>query len=204
MSKVIKGVVTWVSDEKKFDNYSFKLKGRDEWFRSPQRAKGIIEKGYEVKVVVEENDRGDFDVKKKPVLLKKGKLPDKGGKGGRGGNGKRDPETEKRIVMQHSQEMGISAAALIIANGGIKLPKTKPDAIKTVILELIDELTAKAFNDSYNADRVLKKAKDVDEDLDDEEEESEDTDSEDEADESEEDESEESEEIEDDVPWDED
>jgi hypothetical protein len=199
MSKVIKGVVKWVADEKKYDNYGVRLVDRCEWFNSPNRAKGILEPGYEVKLTVEENERGGFNVTKKPVLVKKGKPPAKGGgKYGRGGGGyKKDPETEKRITMQHSQDVGVAVATLLLANGAVKLPGEKSvDNRKTVIVDLIDEQTAKAFNAAYNRDDVLGKAEETEEDLG----ESEEEESEEETEEAEE--SEES--IEDEVPWDDD
>lgn len=203
MKKIVKGVVKYIADEKKYDNYGLRLVDQEVWYNSPNRAKGILEPGYTVKLVVEENERGGFNVVKKPELIKKGAPPAKGGRrGGFGGGFKKDPEVEKRIVMQHSQEMGIALATLVIAQGGIKLPKTKPDAIKTAVVALVDEFAAKSFKDAYNADRVLKAEEEVEDDLDDSEAEEPEEESEEEETEESGDDAEESEEIEDDVPWD--
>lgn len=191
MAQVVKGVVVWAGDEKKYGNYSFKLKDNDSWFRSPKRCEDIIQPGYTVQVKVEENDRGDLELVAKPKLVKKGKPPAKGGKGGRRGGGgyKADPEREKRIVMQHSQEMGLAAAKLIIEQEAIKLGgKNKPDERKKQIVILVDELTAKFFNESFDPSKVLAGQAEVDEDFEDEEETDE----------------EESEDFDDDVDWDED
>lgn len=164
MSKVIEGQVKWVSDEKKYGNYSFKLVDNEKWFRSQKRMADVLQPGYTVKVKVTENDRGDYELEAAPKLVEKGELKKKGygGKGGFGG--KRDPEVEKRIVMQHSQEMGIAAAALIIEKGGVKVP-AKPDAAKTVIEGLIDEQVARFYKQSFDVKSVLGKADELAEDL---------------------------------------
>jgi hypothetical protein len=172
MSQVVKGVVVWVGEEKKFDNYSFKLKDNDKWFRSPNRAAGIIEKGHEVKLVVEENDRGDFDVKKKPELLGKGKPTGKGGgKFGGGGNRfKEDPEKASRITVQASQDRAIQLTRILLEQGAIKLPKTKPDAIETILLAKVDELTAKLYKQVYEPKSFIEPQEEIERDLADEDE----------------------------------
>lgn len=92
-----------------------------------------------------------------------------GGSGRRGGGGgyKADPEKEKRIVAQHSQEMGIAAAALILEHDAEKLgAKTKPAERKATIMSLIDECTTHFYNGAFDQG-FLEAAKDVDDDLDD-------------------------------------
>lgn len=157
MAKVIKGVVTWAGDEKKYGNYSFKLKDNDGWFRSPKRCADVIQPGYTVKVKVDKDDRGDFTVTSKPKLVEKGKPPAKGGGGGRRGGYKPDPEKEKRIVIQHSQEMAIRATECLLANNAVKLAKTKVETNYTVIMDLIDELTAKFFADGFKPENITER-----------------------------------------------
>lgn len=192
MSTTIQGVVVWAGDEKKYGNYSFKLKDNDKWFRSQQRCEDIIKPGYEIKALVEEDEKGNYTLKRAPKLIKKGEPPQRGGGGKRGGwgGGRKDPAVEKRIVWQHSQEMAIDAARLLIEQEAVKLgAKNKPEERKVQILALIDELTVKFHNESFKPDAVLEAEKEVDDDWGD--------DSETESEEATED-------FDDEIPWDED
>lgn len=164
MAKVIEGIVVWAGDEKKYGNYAFKLKDEDGWFRSETRREEIIQPGYMVKLQVEKDKKGDYTVKK-AALVEKGEPPKRESKGGYSGRGgyKADPAKEARIVMQHSQAMGLEAAKLIVEQGGIKLgAATKPDARKLQIEELIDEQTAKFHQQAFDPDSVLGKAAEID------------------------------------------
>lgn len=90
-----------------------------------------------------------------------------GGGGGfkKGGGFKTDPAKDERITMQHSQEMAILAADLILTHDAEKLgAKTKVQERKAAILSLIDELTARFFADAYEQNS-LKAAKEVADDL---------------------------------------
>lgn len=199
MSKKIKGTVVWVGDKKKYGNYSFKLEDHDEWFRSPGRCEGVLEKGNVVSLVVEENDRGDYDVKAKPVLVEEGSGDDKprrgksGGKssGSSGGSSKykEDPEKASRITVQASQKVALDTAKLLIEAGAVKLAKTKPEANKVIILDLMDELTAKFYQQVYDPEALIKERKAIDSEVEDGDEPEDADDNED---------------FESDVPWDED
>jgi len=197
--RTIKGVVTWVGDQKKYGNYSFKLKGHDEWFRSPERAKGILEAGHTVQVKVKENDRGDYVVLAKPKLIKKGTPPQKGGTDDRGGQYKEDPEKASRIAVQAAQDRAIQVTRLLIEQGAVKLPKAKPDAVQTIILETLDELTARFYKQVYDPQAFLGKQEEIEKDLEDDEEADEDF-----SDEDGDGEASDDDEFDDDVPWDED
>src|SRR5690606_37273645 len=94
------------------------------------------------------------------------------GKGGSrsGGNVERfkeDPEKASRITVQASQKLAADVVKLLIEQGGIKIPKTKPDDARTVILETIDELTAKFYAQVYDHDSFLGKQKEIDDDFED-------------------------------------
>jgi hypothetical protein len=58
-------------------------------------------------------------------------------------------ERQDSIVWQHSQEMGIQLASLLIANGGFVV-KGKPDAIRMQITTLVGELALSQFNDALD------------------------------------------------------
>jgi hypothetical protein len=67
-----------------------------------------------------------------------------GSSGGAGGGGRQDS-----IVWQSSRKDALVLVGLLVSNDGIKLPAaSKPDARRTIIEELIDEVTCKFFADA--------------------------------------------------------
>ncbi len=168
MGTITKPVV-WCSDEKKYGNYSFKLKDVDAFFRCPKHFPDIIKRGNTVKVTVEKNSDGDYQVKKKPVLVEaaKGKGGWKGG--GKGGGGyKSDPERQAQIIWQHSQEMALRKIDLLIDAGGFGEYKTEK-AAGARLDSLLDEFTVKFFKEVTERPQ-LKDAAEVADDLEESEE----------------------------------
>lgn len=86
--------------------------------------------------------------------------------GSRGGGSSSNAGGDRQdsIITQHSQEMAISAAALIISNDAYAI-KGKPDEKRVQIEGLIDELTAKFFLQAEKPrDTVLKGAAEIEAD----------------------------------------
>ena len=191
MAKTIKGKIVWSNqNQKKFGGYGFKIDGHDFFINSPKPLKDKLARGNTVQVTVAKKD-GKYKLVKPPKVLAKGS----GGGGGRGrGGGGRDPETGAQIAWQHSQDVAAKVLEMLIANGGLKIPKTKPDQACTVICEKFDELTAKLFKDVTERD-PLKTAEEIEDDLEDEDDDDADEDGDD-------DDEDEDEDDDDDVDWD--
>ena len=83
-----------------------------------------------------------------------------GGKAASGGG-----ERQDSIVWQHSQEMAISLANLLVAQEAFAL-KGKPDAKRVQLEGLVDELTARLFTDALNprSSNAFKTNADIEED----------------------------------------
>lgn len=175
MSETISGVITYMGDEKKFGNYGFKVKGYDEWFRAKKRYEDILEKGNNVTLKVKTNQRGDYELAATPVVGKAASTGSKSGPSARtSGAGGEGDARGAAIQWQHSQEMAIIAAGLILTQGGFKLgAASKPTERGKQIQALIDELTVKFYTE-IDTKAPLKGAADTAEDLEDEEEETED------------------------------
>lgn len=109
------------------------------------------------------DNRGNI---KKVKLLTDGGSPkgfqggNRGGGGG-GGSSNNDPARQQSIVYQSVLKTVPGLAALIIEHGGIKIPKTKPDAARIVIEELIDELAIKYTKIALDPREALKGLKDA-------------------------------------------
>lgn len=171
MAKTYKAPVTWISYEEKYGNYACRLKGEDGFFKSSNPWPDGVRKGATIELVARPDDRGGFEVK--PGSVKVLKAPGGGGKGGyRGGGGGKggynDPERQAKITWQHSQEMAIAAATVLLENDGYKLgAKNKPQERYEQILGLIDDLTVKFFEDvdtrkpQKAADEVRKEVSDA-------------------------------------------
>lgn len=87
-----------------------------------------------------------------------------GGGGGRsGGSYASDPDRQASIIYQSSRKDALVMAELILSNDGIKLPKGE-DARRTVIEELVAELTLSFFNDASNPKAATAGAKKVEDD----------------------------------------
>ena len=168
MSEVIKGTVTYMGEEKKYGNYGFKVSGYEEWFRSPKRYEDILEKGSKVTLKVKMDKRGAYELTAAPVS---------GGSGSGGGSSSKAasreaPSNDPRgnaIQWQHSQDMGIAAATLLLAQQAFKLgAANKPSERQKQILALIDELTVKFYTE-IETKAPLKAKGEQDEDLGDQE-----------------------------------
>lgn len=85
------------------------------------------------------------------------------GGGGRGGSYAADPDRQASIVYQSSRKDALVAADLILSNDAIKMPKAV-DGRRTVIEELIDELTLKFFAAASDPKAATKPASKVEDD----------------------------------------
>lgn len=76
-------------------------------------------------------------------------------------------DRQDSIVWQHSQEMALRATNIIIASGGFAIKGTA-DKKRIQIEGLVDELTARYFNDAMNPrqSEAFKTASEIDSDLD--------------------------------------
>lgn len=184
MSKQIRGTVDAVSLKKNFGTYGIKIDG--EWYNTTKEPSSL-NKGDKLRV--------QFSVVKGKNRIEKLKVLEKGtgstGRKGGYGGGRGNPQN---IDWNAATARAIEAAQVIIANGGLKLVKTKPDANETAIVALIDRLTVKFFEE-VQTKKPVKVEKEIEEDLEEAEEDFEDEDLED-------DEDFEDEGDEDDVEWD--
>lgn len=103
-------------------------------------------------VVLEKNSNGYEDTSK-------------GGSGGGNSGGGTGGDRSDSIVWQHSQEMAIRVADLLVTAEAIKLPKN-PDARRNAIEPLIDELTVRYFEDANDpkASKAYSESKGIEED----------------------------------------
>lgn len=152
MSKKVKGTVSGCGKGK--FSYFVTLQEKDGFYYNtkfePKCGKGdVVGIEYEQKAenrgnvkkitVLESNSNGYEDTSKK----------DGGGFGGGKNSGGGGGDRQNSIIWQHSQEMAISATHMLVTSDGIKLPPaSKPDARRTVIEALLDELTVKFFKDA--------------------------------------------------------
>ena len=150
--------------------YSFKFDGQDDWFRTGERKYDQIQEGYEVEVGYEVDGRGNRQVVPGHVkLIKKGEpIPSKpkgGYKGGKGGGGRGGPqmskeewaEKDRTIQYQAARNAAIEMVELLIKSESIKLPaKTKAAERRVVIDGLVDEYTAKFFEDTAGRSAVTR------------------------------------------------
>ena len=87
-----------------------------------------------------------------------------GGGGGRSGNGyQADPDRQMSIVYQSSRKDALQLAEIIVSNEAIKLPKA-PDGRRTVIEELVSELTLRMFAEAMDPKKATASASKVEED----------------------------------------
>lgn len=89
------------------------------------------------------------------------------GGGGRSSGGRsyggNDDDRQASIIYQSSRKDALVLAELILSNGGIKLPKGE-DAARTVIEELVDEITVRFVKDATDPAKACKSAKEAEED----------------------------------------
>lgn len=149
----------------------------DTWYNTKEDANEYW--GKEVKFTSAKK-RGDKKLYVKGDIEVTKDRPKRGGRGGGSGGGRgKDPETQAKIVTQHSQEMAIAATRLLLDADAISLgAKNKPDARKTIILEQIEELTAHFFTEVSERE-FLKAQKEIDDEFEDDEDADDDFDDED-------------------------
>jgi len=157
MASSFKAPVTWISNEEKFGAYALRLKGHEEFFRCKKQWDGDVKKGAVIELEARrEKDGKNFEVRPGSVTVLEapkssaasggGGWKGRGGKGG--GGGYNDPERQAQITWQHSQEMAITTADVLLSNEAYKLgAKNKPQERYKQIIGLIDDLTVKFFED---------------------------------------------------------
>lgn len=136
----------------KWGTYWFFVKGYDGFFRTKKRSPGILEKGNMVTMQVqtkEKNGKTEYLLTADPVLAGEGTTstataPSAGAAPKAAFRDDRGPA----ITWQHSQEMAIQAAELLLAQGAYKLgAANKPQERFTQIVALIDDLTVKFYEE---------------------------------------------------------
>lgn len=175
-NRKIKGTVTKASKSKY--GYFLQLDGEPAYYNTKYRPKcgeGDVvgleygpksngkPGGQIFKVKIFEDNSGGYD----GANSEGGRPAPSGGGGGSrqsagGGGDQRDS-----IVWQHSQEMAIRAAALVLENGGLAIPaKAKADEKMTLVANLIDGLTVNYFRDAIDPRNcaAFKDAEEVEED----------------------------------------
>jgi hypothetical protein len=158
MSEVINGTVNLITAyNAKFKNAGVKISGHEEWFRASQEQAEQLSKGSKVALKVKQKDNGDYQILAVKVPGKAAPAAAKGrtAYAGGAGNDVRGPA----IQYQHSQEMAILTAELILAQGGFKLgAANKPEERGKQVLGLIDSLTSKFYTEIETL-AAVKKAK---------------------------------------------
>lgn len=184
VAKTAEGFVNFIGDNKRGGGQGMYVSGIDGWVRIAKKV-GTVEglvKRAKIKLKYGTNSEGDFVATALKVLAPPSDNQGGGKWKGRGGGGgyKKDPAVQRSIVMQHSQGSALAFLAILIDQGGIKLPASnKPAARKLALEELLDEQTrrfytqaaedgAEEFADSDEADDVADESEDddVDDDAD--------------------------------------
>jgi hypothetical protein len=126
--------------------YGVKVDGTDTWLEFPEKPAFPRLSEVRVKLAADGKTVERFKVEKE------GNPPPKGQGGGfKGGGGRKaDPQREERIVAQHSQEMGLRMAELVLAHDAAKLgAKTKTEERKAMIESLVDEYSARFYHGAF-------------------------------------------------------
>lgn len=134
---------------------AFFLKGTKGVFTVPDEFDASkISKGTKIEFTAAPLKQGGFRVKSQPkVLATAGSSQYSGGTGSSQYSG----GSKSNVDYNAAVARAIDGAALLVRAGGLKLSKTKTEENRTILLETVDELTAKFFKD-IESKEVLKKA----------------------------------------------
>lgn len=148
----------------KYGSYWFFVKGYDGFFRTKKRSEGILEKGNVVKLEVrtkEKNGKTEYLLVSDPVLAEGAPSAAPTSSAAAATRPAFRDERGPAITWQHSQEMAIEAAKLLLEQGAYKLgAANKPAERYTQIIGLIDDLTVK-FYEEVETKAPLEAAKEV-------------------------------------------
>ncbi len=142
-------------NNEKYGSYGSMLEEFDgTWINSVDRRADIIQKGNRVKLKVEKKGKAFTVLGAK--LIEVGTAPAQGTTGRKG--------DILQIRYSAALKNAVPAAGVILANGGFALGNAKAADKKTLILSLIDELTAKYFKETDELTAVTEAAE-IDEDM---------------------------------------